>query len=72
VAFAIGRRTGGAVTRNRIRRRIRAALREMRRDGLLPAGDVLVSASSSAARIPWSELVSDLSKAVATASGEAR
>ena len=52
VAFAIGRRVGGAVVRNRLRRRLRAALGA----GGLPAGDYLVGATPAAAAATWDEL----------------
>lgn len=57
VAFAIGRAVGGAVRRNRIRRRLRAALRELQADGRLPAGTYLVGGRAELADLPWSELV---------------
>ncbi|MGA0970713.1 MAG: ribonuclease P protein component [Ilumatobacteraceae bacterium] len=38
VAFAIGRAHGPAVTRNRLRRRLRAICRQMASEGTLPAG----------------------------------
>jgi len=64
VAFAVGTATGGAVVRNRVRRRLRAALRELVVEGRLPAGTYLVGASAEVARTPWSELVSLLADAV--------
>ncbi|MFL6205240.1 MAG: ribonuclease P protein component [Acidimicrobiales bacterium] len=59
-AFAVGRAAGGAVLRNRIRRRLRAALRELRASGRLPAGTYLVGGRADLARLPWPELVSQL------------
>jgi ribonuclease P protein component len=43
VAFAISRRAGTAVHRNRCRRRLRAVLDARERAGLLPAGVYLIS-----------------------------
>ena len=60
VAFAVGRTTGGAVLRNRIRRRLRAALRELRASGRLPGGTYLVGARAEIANLPWSALVEEL------------
>jgi ribonuclease P protein component len=60
VAFAINRTTGGAVLRNRIRRRLRAALRELRASGRLPAGTYLVGGQAELAHLPWSALVEQL------------
>jgi ribonuclease P protein component len=64
VAFAIGKATGGAVLRNRVRRRLRAALRELLVAERLPAGTYLLGATASVAQIPWSELISGLSAAI--------
>ena len=55
--FAIGRPVGGAVTRNRIRRRLRAALRELQASARLPAGAYLLGGSAALADLPWPELV---------------
>jgi ribonuclease P protein component len=65
--FAIGRGVGGAVVRNRIRRRLRAALRELQAAGRLPAGTYLVGATADAAVIRWSSLVAALDEAVSAA-----
>jgi ribonuclease P protein component len=62
VAFAIGRRVGGAVVRNRLRRRLRSVCAELR----LPAGEYLVSVVPDAADLPFAEL-----QAVVTAAFEA-
>lgn len=45
VAYAINRRVGGAVVRNRLRRRLRAIVAELAAEGRVPAGALLVVAS---------------------------
>ncbi len=67
VGFAVGRGAGGAVVRNRIRRRLRAALRELQGRGALPPGAYLVGGTGDLARLPWSALCVDLEAAVAAA-----
>jgi ribonuclease P protein component len=67
VAFAIGRHTGTAVVRNRIRRRLRAALDEMARADEVPSGAVIVTAGPSVATVPFSAVRRDLARALATA-----
>jgi ribonuclease P protein component len=42
LAFAVPRRVGNAVVRNRVRRRLRASFRELVRAGQAPAGAYLV------------------------------
>jgi len=54
VAFAIGRTAGGAVVRNRIRRRLRAIVREV--EPLLRPGAYLVGAGVEASAMPYGEL----------------
>lgn len=70
VAFQVGKATGGAVVRNRIRRRLRAGLRELARDGRLPHGTYLLGARRPVADQPWSALVADLRAAVDRASSQ--
>lgn len=65
--FAIGKATGGAVVRNRVRRRLRAALRTLLVEGRLPAGTYLFGGSAELARMPWSELVQLVADGVAEA-----
>jgi ribonuclease P protein component len=66
VAFNVGRRAGGAVVRNRIRRRLRAALAELAPDELRP-GAYLVGAGPAAAALPYPTLVGCVGDAVADA-----
>ena len=66
--FAVGRPVGGAVVRNRVRRRLRAALRQLVTDGTLPPGTYLVGATAEAATLAWPDLVTQLAEAVAEAS----
>ena len=56
VAFAIPRSVGSAVVRNRIRRRLRAALGELD----APSGTYLVSATPAAASLDYQGLRRDL------------
>jgi ribonuclease P protein component len=61
VAYAIGRGVGGAVVRNRVRRRLRAATR-VHASELVPGRAYLVGASPAAATLTYDELSSALSE----------
>jgi ribonuclease P protein component len=52
VAYAVGRTVGGAVVRNRVRRRLRALVAALP----LAPGDYLVSVGPEAADLPFPEL----------------
>ena len=58
VAFAISRRVGGAVIRNRLRRRLRAIIGELQRsaDDPLPPGSYLFLAEPGLGQVPYAEL----------------
>ena len=55
VAFVVGRRVGGAVARNRVRRRLRAVVRA-ESNALVPAHVYLVGAGPAAATTSYREL----------------
>jgi ribonuclease P protein component len=57
VGFAVGKATGGAVVRNRVRRRLRAALRRLVAEDRLPAGTYLLGGGASLASMPWADLL---------------
>ncbi len=59
-AFAIGRRVGGAVVRNRLRRRLRHVLAELRPG----PGDYLLGVDPAAALLPYSDLKALVSHAL--------
>lgn len=67
VAFAVTKRVGGAVDRNRIRRRLRAVLAELaaRDDGSVPPGVLLVSAGPEASDRTPEELRNDVMRLLA-------
>ena len=69
VAYAIGRRVGPAVARNRLRRRLRAAVREIQRDEGLAPGAYLIGARADAIGRPYRELRADLTAALVAAAG---
>lgn len=56
VAYAIGRRTGSAVVRNRLRRRLRVVMRTLASEGHLARGAYLVSGTPGADRLSFDEL----------------
>jgi ribonuclease P protein component len=63
VAFAVGRGVGDAVTRNRVRRRLRHLMLE-RLDSLPPGSSTVVRALPAAARCDWQALGLDLDEAL--------
>ena len=72
VAFAVGRSAGNAVTRNRVRRRLRAACAELAARGALPAGTYLTRAGEDVAAMPWTDLCGRLAGLVTRATGPER
>lgn len=64
VAFAVGRRVGHAVVRNRVRRRLRSAARELD----LRPGAYLVSAGPEVVGLSYPEMRQHLAEAVRKAS----
>jgi ribonuclease P protein component len=56
VAYSIGRACGPAVVRNRLRRRLRAVLRELDRAESLPAGTMMIGARPSATELTFDQL----------------
>lgn len=55
VAYAVGKRVGPAVVRNRVRRRLRAAALAHRAE-LQPGGSYLFGAAPAAATVPFAEI----------------
>jgi ribonuclease P protein component len=64
VAFAIGRAYGPAVTRNRLRRRLRAILAEIDRREPLPVGAWLIGARPSAGELTFGALTTEMSSLI--------
>jgi ribonuclease P protein component len=56
MAYAVPRRVGSAVVRNRVRRRLRAAATELERDGVVPTAWYLVIVAPGAARSSYADL----------------
>jgi ribonuclease P protein component len=66
VAYAVGRHVGTSVTRNRIRRRLRAAVAE-HGDELLPGGAYLLGADRAAMTVDFSTLATHVGALVRAA-----
>jgi len=62
VAYAVNRKVGGAVDRNRVRRRTRAVLTE--RDERMMPGAYLISFAPGAAEMSFEELRTDVDRAL--------
>ena len=69
VAFSVNRRVGSAVVRNRARRRLRAVVDELARDGAVAGfgGTWLVSARSDLSELTVSELRAVVASALSAA-----
>ncbi|MDQ1402456.1 MAG: Ribonuclease [Actinomycetota bacterium] len=70
MAYAIGKRVGGAVVRNRLRRRLRAIVGELGR--LVHPGAYLIAAAPEATALPYGDLRALVSDALTTVSAAAR
>ncbi len=68
VAYAVGRRAGGAVQRNRLRRRLRAVVSQL--DGQLRPGAYLVGAGPEASFVSFEELRAKVARAMADVAAE--
>ncbi len=65
VAFAIGRAYGPAVTRNRLRRRLRAILHDLDREQRLPPGLLLIGSTSATIELTFDQLTETVTRLVA-------
>jgi ribonuclease P protein component len=63
VAYAISKKVGRAVERNRVRRQLRAIFAEMDQ-AALPPGSYLVAVRPGAAELPFMELRNDVERAL--------
>lgn len=59
MAFAIGRALGPAVTRNRLRRRLRAILRLLDHEQPLPAATLLIGANQRVNELTFDQLIEE-------------
>jgi ribonuclease P protein component len=69
LAFAIGKRVGNAVVRNRLRRRLREAARHL---VALPPGTYLIRARPSAVALSFQEISAHLARATSSFPGSGR
>lgn len=60
MAFAIGRKVGTAVVRNRLRRRLRSAFVDLAAGGGVSSGAYLITAGARATELTYEELRSDV------------
>ena len=70
VAYAIGRPVGGAVVRNRLRRRLRAVVSELAKAGQLPSGAWLIGAGPPAVEMTYEHLKASVAEALTALSNE--
>ena len=70
VSYAISKRCGNAVRRNRIRRRTKSAIRLVSQG--IPAGAYLITTEAEVATMNFEELTDQLASALALAAGGSR
>ena len=66
MAFALGRALGPAVTRNLLRRRLRAICRSLTATGELPPGLLLIGATPAAVELTYDQLSTELRSMIRT------
>ncbi|HEX8893902.1 MAG TPA: ribonuclease P protein component, partial [Terriglobales bacterium] len=71
VGFTVGRALGGAVERNRLKRRMRAAVRSAWPDVEAPV-DVVIHPRKSVEQMPFAEVVSEVARGLQLALQRAR
>lgn len=64
VGFTVTKKTGNSVVRNRIRRRLREAVRQVLPEAARPGFDYVLVAREAALRTPFDSLVSEMERAV--------
>ncbi|MCL8383653.1 ribonuclease P protein component [Xanthobacter aminoxidans] len=64
VGFTVTKKTGNSVVRNRIRRRLREAVRQVLPDAGRPGFDYVLVAREASLRTPFDSLVSEMERAV--------
>jgi len=72
VGITASRKVGGAVDRNRARRRLRALVARVFPDDALPDMDYVVIARRATVNRPFADLVSDLEEALRRIAGQGR
>lgn len=72
MGFAVGRSAGSAVARNRIRRRLRAAIAALEADGHLRSGVYLFGAGPELLTMPYDDLERAVSELAESARGAQR
>jgi ribonuclease P protein component len=66
VAYAIGRACGPAVTRNRLRRRLRHIMADLDRRTALPTGLLLIGAKPTSIELTFEELGREVEALIAS------
>ncbi len=64
VGFTVTKKTGNAVKRNRIRRRLKEALRVHAADDMAPGNDYVIVGREEVASAPFAEIAAELSRRI--------